>query len=382
MTLTFAIKPDLLRWALDRADWSESTAAKRFPRFPEWIRGEAEPTLNQIEKFASATYTPFGMLFLDEPPQDTLPIPDMRTVADAEILRPSANLLDTIYLCQQRQEWYRTYAEDVGLPAADVVGTARIEHDPHHVARAVRSYLGYEVADREKLHSADEARAYLVSKLEGLGILVMINGVVGNNAHRKLDVEEFRGFALADNLAPLIFVNGADSKAAQIFTLVHEFAHLLLGHSALSDADLSARVDEERWCNSVAAEVLVPMAEVKAHYVGSVEDDKLERLARKYHASTLVILRRLRDSQLISDSVYWRRLKEETDRVLALKAQSGTPGGGNFYHTQRYRLGALFAQALLSSTYTGSTSFGEASHLLGIQKQQTIDALAREAEAW
>ena len=112
----------------------------------------------------------------------------------------------------------------------------------------------------------------------------------GSNTHRKLEANEFRGFALADSLAPLVFINGADTKSAQMFTLAHEIAHIWLGASALSDTNVvSTRSThhEERWCNQVAAELLVPLQSIKAeHRDGEVLRHELDRLARHYKVST------------------------------------------------------------------------------------------------
>src|SRR3989338_3603388 len=101
------VKPKLLRWARERAGFDIEALAHRFPHLKAWERGEASPTLKQIESFAKATYAPIGFLFLEEPPSEYVPIPDFRTVGNKHVKHPSPDLLDTVYVCQQRQEWYR-----------------------------------------------------------------------------------------------------------------------------------------------------------------------------------------------------------------------------------------------------------------------------------
>ena len=381
MTVRVEVAPELLHWALGRARWDEETTRRRAPRVAQWSTGQVRPTLKQIERFAHDTHTPFGMLFLAEPPREDVPIPDMRTLGDAEIAQPSADLLDTIYLCQDRQEWYRQYAAEHGLPALGFVGSASVDDDVEVVAARVRELLGFDLAKRATVSSWEDALRRLIDRIEATGALVMVNGVVGSNTHRRLDPKEFRGFALADRVAPLIFVNGADTKAAQIFTIIHEYAHLWLGGSALSDAAMTANsgVAEERWCNRVAAEVLVPIAALRSDYDPAAGPtlDELKRLARLYRVSTLVVLKRIYDAGFLSWDDYRARYDDERERVMdLLAARSGESAGGNYYHTQPLRLSRLFAQAVIASTFEGSTSFRDAYRLLGTRKPQTFANLA------
>ena len=194
-----------------------------------------------------------------DPPDDALPVPDFHTIGDVEVGHASPDLLDTVYQCQQRQDWYRNYARLHRESPVTFVGTLTTDVNPIEAAHKMHSVLGFEPAERGTTWS--EAARGLIESAEDHGVLVMVNGVVGSKTHRKLDPHEFRGFALSDDLAPLLFVNGADTKAAQIFTLVHELSHLWLGESAVSDVDLATTSTNaiERWCNQVAAEFLVPL---------------------------------------------------------------------------------------------------------------------------
>ncbi|MCA9223295.1 MAG: ImmA/IrrE family metallo-endopeptidase, partial [Planctomycetales bacterium] len=256
----------VLEWAAERAQLTDAALTKRFPKWNDWVSGEAEPTLRQLEDFARMSRTAIGYFFLPEPPAIELPVPDFRTVGDNGPTDPSSNLLDTIYLCQQRQDWYRDYARIERFDPIEFVGSANIRQQANDVANRIRVAIGLSVQDRRQLRTWEEALRQLILRTEELGVLVMITSVVGSNTHRSLDVGEFRGFALADDLAPLIFVNGSDSKSAQMFTLMHELAHIWLGATGVSDPQ-PGRISDlatERWCNLVAAEVLMPIDAVRA----------------------------------------------------------------------------------------------------------------------
>ena len=370
------VRPDLIRWAKTRSRVDESALARRFPKVDAWERGEASPTLKQLEDFAKATHTPVGYMFLDAPPAETVPIPDYRTMADGGVTQPSADLLDTIFRCQQRQEWYRSFAQVNQEPPVAFIGTLTTTTPIDEAAIAMRSALRFDLDDRGATFT--EALRRLAEEAEEQGVLVMVNGVVGSNTHRKLDPREFRGFALVDPLAPLVFVNGADTKAAQIFTLAHECAHLWLGETALSDADLVGQptVAAERWCNQVAAEFLVPLTDLTDDFdAGADLTQELDRLAKRFKVSTLVVLRRVHDAGRLTWDAYRTAYRAELDRVLDLLGER-TDSGGNFYNTQPVRVSKRFARALITSTLEGQTLYTEAFEMLGFKKQSTFRELA------
>jgi len=227
--------------------------------------------LTQLERVAEKTYTPLGYLFLPQPPELKLPIPDFRTVDGTVVKSPSPDLLETINLCQRRQDWFRAFLAAEGEQPLNFVGSAKITDSAEAVAASIRNTVGIDVGARSSLPTWEDALRDMVERVEDSGVLVMRNGVVGNNTHRKLDVGEFRGFVLIDAYAPLIFVNAADTRAAQMFTLAHEIAHVWLGQSGVEKAEVGARDATERFCNQVAAEVLIPMSDFRAQWRTSSE---------------------------------------------------------------------------------------------------------------
>jgi Zn-dependent peptidase ImmA (M78 family) len=208
---------------------------------------------------------------------------------------------------------------------------------------------------------------------------VMVSSIVGSNSHRKLNVAEFRGFALVDEQAPLVFLNGADSKAAQMFTLAHELAHLWLGASGVSDVQVGKIPEErvERWCNQVAAELLMPLQALRASWrQDEGVSDAMQRLAREFKVSTLVALRRFFDAGFIDEISLWRHYRDEQERLRGIERREA--GGGDFYRTLGARTSKRFARAIVSNTLEGLTSFPEAFRLLGVRKSATFYEAARE----
>jgi len=298
-------------------------------------------------------------------------------MAGASLDRPTPDLLDTIYVCQQRQEWYNGFAREMGDPPPPFVGSLRVGDDVVRSAATIREALGFDVAARRRMSTWTDALRLFIQQADEVGVLVMVSGVVGSNNHRKLDPTEFRGFALADPLAPLVFINGADTKAAQMFTLAHELAHIWLGETALSDTQAFdvPKQTIERWCNQVAAELLVPLDLFNAEHDPQAElGPELERLARRFKVSTLVILRRMHDVGTLRGDRYWAAYEAEAQRLQSFPRSSG----GDFYLTLGARVSKRFARAIVVSTLEGRSSFTEAFRLLGFKKMATFHELGRE----
>ncbi len=372
------VNPEMLRWARERAEISVDDLVHRFPKYIEWERGEVKPTLNQLEKFSSTTHAPLGYFFYPTPPEYSFPIPDFRTVGNVPLNRPSLNLLHTVYLCQRRQDWYREYAMLAGEDSVPFAGSETIDSDIETTSRVINETLQTNLQE-SNIQSWSDSLRHLIDRAECIGILVMVSGVVGNNTHRKLSFEEFRGFALIDDFAPLVFINGANTKATQVFTLIHELAHIWIGESGLSDIspDSQPTHEVESWCNRVAAEVLMPLSSVAEQYRTNEKlPDTLTRLARYYKVSTLVVLRRIYDLGKLDRNTFRKAYQSELERLTHFRGTSG----GVFQNSLTARVGRRFGRALVESTLEGHTTYSEAFQLLDLKKLSTFRSFAEYLE--
>ena len=372
------VDPRLLRWARERSGRKPDYLRRRFPQLHAWERGSELPTFRQLEAFAKATYAPIGYLFLQEPPVEDLPVTDFRTMGDAEVRHASPALLDTLHLCQQRQDWYRDEARTSGEPPLEFIGSLSISAEVEVAGAHLRDALGFDIEQRRRASSWSEALRLFIAQADALGVLVMVSGVVGSNTHRKLDPEEFRGFVLSDPLAPLVFINGADTKAAQMFTLAHELAHLWLGQSGISNTQAVSTPDHavERWCNRVAAELLAPSEIVRNEFDPSAGPNaEANRLARRFKVSTLVTLRRIHDVGGLSRDELRSAYEEEVSRLRDL--QERRRRGGSAIRNVGPRVSKRLARALVVSTLEGRTSYTESFRLLGVRKLSTFESVAQ-----
>ncbi|MBW7877533.1 MAG: ImmA/IrrE family metallo-endopeptidase [Candidatus Cloacimonetes bacterium] len=368
----------VLCWAAKRVGLESESIIQRFPKWPLWLSGESSPSLRQLEDFARWTHTPIGYFFLPDVPKLVLPVSDFRTTSSDSLNEPSPELLDTIYLCQQRQSWFHDYARMHGLPRLEFCGSVTTKNSPAEVAESIRNKLDLSLEDRKQLPTWKEALRQLIDKAEGIGVLVMASSIVGSNSHRKLKVDEFRGFALVDDLAPLVFINASDSKAAQGFTLAHELAHIWLGESGVSMPQLGQKSGPhiEIWCNQVAAELLLPMQELMQNFDPQRPiTEEIRRLVKLFKVSSLVVLRRLLDEGFLNQDLFSSLFRKELERIQEMD-RGGS--GGSFYRTLGARTGKRFARAVLSSTLEGQTLFQEAFRMLGVRKTSTFYEAARE----
>ena len=357
----------MLTWARERSGYSLPEFAHKLgitdEKLAQWETGEMQLTFVQAMKFAEKAYVPFGYLFLDKPPIEHLPIPDLRTVGSGELRRPSAELIDLLKNMLECQDWYRDYARTQLLQPVSVVGSCRIEQGVEAVVTDIRAKL--QIAPHPQRGKWEEYYRDLVQRIERLGILVMRQPSLGHHT-RPFNVDEFRGFALCDAYAPLIFINHADAPGARLFTLIHELCHIWIGQTGLSDAGANNHRDEERFCNAVAAELLVPTDEFTNLWRFDVDvwQQNLPDLEAHFHVSSWTLARKALTLQFITQLEYDAYIQGQID---AYKAREKQDGGPTFYKTKKAQLSELFSRAVVSEALNGKLILRDAGWMLGMK---------------
>jgi Zn-dependent peptidase ImmA (M78 family) len=359
------VSPEVLKWAAERSGKSE-IIHNDFPTWFKWINNESQPTFKQLERLSIKTSTPLGFFLLESPPVESLPIPHYRTLDDSMISGPSVDLLDSVQTLLRRQDWVRDLLVEQGAESLHFVSKANTNSNPKEVAKDIRSELGLKNGWASDCKTWEEAHRMLLTRIESLRIFVVVNGIVGNNTHRKLNVKEFRGFVLVDEYAPFIFINGADGKGAQMFTLAHELAHVWFGSSAAFDLDSLHPANDklEKICNEVAAEFLVPENELRERWSKVKRNvDSFSQVSRYFKVSEVVVARRALDLKLITKSDFFDFYENRfVNQQLNMKKATG----GDFYANQKFRVGQRFAEAVFRSTAEGKLLYREAYQLTGL----------------
>ncbi len=319
--------------------------------------------MKQLEDFSRKVYVPFGYLFLQTPPTETLPIPFFRSEGGNTSI--NINVYDTILLLQQRQEWLRGYLTDNDYPELPFVGKyANIRHVPE-IVKDMRDTLGLRENWAADFKTWEEALKHLSASIESVGIVPVFNGVVENNTHRVIPVEECRGFVLVDRYAPFMFINNADFKAAQMFTVVHELAHIWTGHSAGFDFRKiqPAPNATELLCDRIAAEFLVP---ADAFNLVWQKYPDVKYLSGHFKVSEIVIARRALDTGKWNRETFITFYNAYKHRAF-LKKEAQVTSGGDFYATARKRLSTIYVTHIKNAVTSSKLLYRDAYKLTGMK---------------
>ncbi len=374
------ISPSVLAWALKRSGLPQDAIAAKLnvdtKQIAAWAsENNSYPSFDKAKGLAKLLHVPFGFFFLKRPPTAELPLPDFRGFDRS--YRASENLLEHLNDILIKQDWYRDHLKESGTTALIFVGSASTKSSVNDVAADIRLKLGINQFLRQSVSSWSEYLSTLTRHTEKARILVMRSSVVANLTQRKLRVDELQGFVIADPLAPIVFVNSADYRASQIFTLAHELAHIWLGQSALANAnELDAGGDGvETFCNHVAAEVLVPREEFLNawRHTSTSADVRVGRLARQFWVSTFVTLRRANELEQITKNDFYRIKENEQQRRRNHRAS-----GGDYYRNVIARMSARFTRAVLRDVNHGKVPLRDAARLLGMK----VPTLVKFAEIW
>ena len=371
------VNPEILSWARDRAGLSLSVLAKKMSikeeRLEAWEAGERKPTFKQAKTLANKVYIPFGFLFLDKPPVEELLLPDLRTIGSHEHNDFSIDLKETIKDAVIRQEWYQEYIQHQGLDKCVAYGRSTLNDNINNIVNDMRGLLDippYPIRGNYQDYFRD-----LIKRIEKLGVLIMRNSMVKNNWHRALSVSEFRGFAIADELAPVIFINTADAPGARLFTLIHELAHIWLGRSGVSDAKPENHLKEEQLCNAVAAEFLVPADEFSKLWEYKENwKSNIPFLVSHFRVSQWVIARRAETLNFISLQDYQDFIRERLE-AHRNRERDGSPP---YTRLQKGRVSEQFAFAVTSEALSGRMLLRDAARLIGIRPDKISDFSRKE----
>jgi Zn-dependent peptidase ImmA (M78 family) len=387
------VSHDILRWARETAGLDASKAVDKLgignargvsalDRLAAIEAGVAEPTRPLLLKMAQHYRRPLVTFYMSAPPrkgdrgEDFRNIPDRRT--------HSESLVDALVRdIRARQRMARdVLGDDPDTAPLPFIGSMAMKDGVGAVLASIRQIIRFDLDEFRAQGSAERAFAFLRSRVEAAGIFVLLMGNLGSH-HTAIDVEAFRGFALADDVAPFVVLNDQDARTAWSFTLIHELAHLWLGATGVSGVSADAQI--EKFCNDIAASLLLPandlpLARVDRDTDIAIAAQRIGVFAQERHVSnSMVAYGLLRAGLLTEDS--WRALTgqfaAQWRKGRDTKRENRKDGSGpDYYVVRRHRLGTALLHLVSRSMADGALTPTKASQMLGVRPRSVAPLLA------
>jgi Zn-dependent peptidase ImmA (M78 family) len=363
MATEININPNMLTWAIARAGYVVDEFLEKFPNVKKWVELIKKPTVKQLEDFAHRVHIPFGYLFLPEPPKENIPFPFFRS-GNTQTNQVSINVYDTILILQKRQDWLTECLLENEAKHLSFVGKFGSHTAFETIVADIRSTLNLPPNWASEQPTFEDTLNFITKKIEEVGVIINFNGIVENNTHRTLPVSECRGFVLVNKTVPFMFVNAADAKAAQLFTIVHELAHIWLGESAGFNNEnlLPANDPIEKLCDRVAAEFLVPAVTFQELWANIAD---INKLARYFKVSPIVIARRALDLGKLSKGEFFQFYNQYMEGIRLKKESQGS--GGDFYATAKKRISVSFAAYVNQAVKKNKLLYRDAYKITGLR---------------
>ena len=372
------ITPEVLKWARETAKMSETDAAAKVSvkseKITEWESGESQPTVNQAIKLAKSYQRPFAVLFLPEPPTDFQPLQDFRKSGSKELSTAVTFIIREI---QKKQSWISQLNQENEELTIPFVGRFSLRDDPKIVAKDILRTLSINPTNYGETNPLKK----WIDQAEQNGIFISRTSFI--HTRLKLDKEELQGFAIADPYAPFVFINSADWGAPQLFTLVHELAHIWIAQTGISnnvDIEVKGKLHPvELYCNEVAANALIPEEVFDRISPDSfLTSRQVFRIAKMLGVSSFSLIYRALNLKTINLEQY-RGLKRQAtiefkeflarEKIKKAK-QKKNPGGPSPYLLKLNRNSRLFTQIVLDGFNGGRIEPNLASNLLSTKSNK------------
>lgn len=390
------VNADVLAWARETAGLSVAEAARKVglndtkkgigaDRLAALEKGDGEVSRPLLLKFAHAYRRPLVTFYLAKPPPRADRGEDFRALPDDQAVESAAEIDALVRDIRARQGVVRALLDDEDGPPINFVGKSTMGAGVAAIEQMLADVIGFDLAEFRRQPNVEKAFNYLRGRTEAAGVYVLLIGNLGSH-HSNIAVEAFRGFALADDLAPFIVINDQDAKSAWAFTLLHELAHIALGATGISAGD--AKVGIERFCNDVAGSMLLPTDELAGLVVRDLDDPQAQRaitdFSNERHVSRALVAYRLRLAGALTVA-RWRSIRGAfrdeylRDREDRRQRERATEGGPNYYIVRRHKLGGALIQLVRRTLDDGALTPTKAGKILGVRARNVEPLIAAGA---